>query len=264
MTACALIQARMSSSRLPGKVLKPLAGVPMLQRMVERTSRATLLDKVVVLTSSEDSDDAIAEFCQANKIACKRGKLNDVMGRYLDAVKSFPEINTFVRLTADCPLIDAQVIDDIIQYFNDGEFDYASNCIDYTLPDGLDAEVFSREAFLRSARQANKVSEREHVTLHIRNHPELFNIGIWRYQTPFTGRWTVDHEDDFQLVEKIYQHFLPQQQYFDLIAIKQYLEAHPEIESINLGHIQNEGMIKSMTEDRTVEVDEYGQVPELN
>jgi spore coat polysaccharide biosynthesis protein SpsF (cytidylyltransferase family) len=163
----AIIQARMGSSRLPGKTIADVAGRPLLLHVVERTQRARRVDKVVVATTDRSSDDPIADLCQREGIQCFRGSEDDVLDRFYRTAQAHGA-DVVVRITADCPLIDAAVIDKVIARFQAGDCDYVSNILRYTYPDGLDTEVFSFAALERAWREAKKPSEREHVTPYLR------------------------------------------------------------------------------------------------
>src|SRR5262249_37789783 len=144
----AIVQARMNSSRLPGKVLQEIAGQPMLWHVVQRTRQAQLLDRVVVATSDQSSDDPLAEFCARENIPCFRGSEQDVLDRYYQAARSI-QADGIVRITSDCPLIDPDVIDKVIRAYEEEHYDYAANVLRYTYPNGLDVEVFSMTALTR-------------------------------------------------------------------------------------------------------------------
>ena len=142
MKTVAIIQARMGSTRLPGKVLAPIAGNPMLWHVVERTRRAKALDQVMVATSENSKDDAVAEFCTESAIDCFRGSEEDVLDRYYQAARQFTD-STIVRITADCPLVDPGVADKVVGAYQDGPYDYVTNIFPRSFPKGLDVEVFS-------------------------------------------------------------------------------------------------------------------------
>jgi len=193
----AILQARMTSSRLPGKVLKPILGQSMLALQIERTKYSQLIDELIVATSTEDSDQPIQDWCNKNKVKCFRGNLNNVLERYFQAAKQYPSEH-IVRMTADCPLIDSSIIDEVIKLHLREKNDYTSNCIEPTFPDGLDVEVMTQKALKKSSELSNKSSEKEHVTLHIRNHPELYKIGSFKNDVNIQDkRWTVDYIEDF-------------------------------------------------------------------
>ena len=163
MRTVAIIQARMQATRLPGKVLADLEGKPVLRRVVDRARRASTLDAVVVATSDNPADDVLAGFCREFGTDCFRGSRDDVLDRYRRAAECF-QAEVVVRLTADCPLLDPQVIDRVVRAYGQGEFDYVSNALECTYPDGLDTEVFSYKSLERAWREARRQSEREHVS----------------------------------------------------------------------------------------------------
>src|SRR5436190_2821698 len=175
MKTVAIIQARMASTRLPGKVLADIEGRPLLQEVIERVARAKTLDLVAIATSDTQPDDRIVEFCKDNRTAYFRGSLDDVLDRFKMAAAYFGA-DVIVRLTADCPLLDPEVIDKVVKVFQEEDCDYAANVIECTYPDGLDTEVFGYQALRRAWQEAQLKSEREHVTPYIRNHPEVFRL----------------------------------------------------------------------------------------
>ena len=249
----ALIQARMSSSRLPGKVLQEIAGQPMLWRVIRRATQARLVDLTAVITSTQEDDDAIARLCKAKGIACFRGSLDDVLDRYYQAAIYF-QANVVVRLTADCPLLDPKIIDKVVQAFHEGTFDYVSNTLECTYPDGLDTEVFHFEALERAWKEARLRSEREHVTAYFFKHPELFRLGSVKQEQDLSAlRWTVDTSRDLELVRTIYNFFKDVE--FGMDDILKLLKEHPEVTELNSGQQRNEGYQKSLREDREVQTD---------
>ena len=163
----AIVQARMSSTRLPGKVWADVAGHPILWHVVQRLRRARLLNQIVIATSENPADDAIAQFCEQDGILCYRGSEADVLDCYYKAA-SLHSADVVVRITADCPLIDPAVVDKVVHRFLDEGSDYVTNNLRYTYPDGLDTEVFSFAALAQAWREAKKPSEREHVTPYLR------------------------------------------------------------------------------------------------
>lgn len=245
----AILQARVSSSRLPEKVLKQLLGVPMLLRQVERLNKSRKIDQLLVATSTEPSDDPIESLCKENNIACYRGGLNDVLDRFYQAAKLMKPEHV-VRLTADCPLTDAKLIDDVIQFYLDGGFDYASNAVQATYPDGLDMEVFRYGCLERAWQEATLPSQREHVTPFIYQQPQLFKIGHYKNSSDLSHlRWTVDEPKDFELVTMIYEALYPKNPDFSTQDILQLLDQRPELEHWNTAHQRNEGYQKSLEAD---------------
>ena len=239
----AIIQARMGSSRFPGKTLADLAGRPMLARVVERVRRAGAVDKVVVATSTAALDDPIAEFCAQERIPCFRGSENDVLERFYEAAKEH-SADVVVRITADCPLIDPGVIDRVIERFRRGDCDYASNALRYSYPDGLDTEVFSMAALQQACREAKKPSEREHVTPYLRS--EKFRALNVENESPGEPqRWTVDHPADLEFVRAVYAAFEGKTD-FRYREVLELLKARPELAATQTETITNEGYYRSL------------------
>ena len=245
----AILQARMSSSRLPGKVLKPILGQPMLLRQIERVLRSEKIDCLVIATSTDSTDNEIEAICRDNNLKCFRGSLNDVLDRFYRAAKSFSHENV-VRLTGDCPLIDPDVIDSVIELHMEKNYDYTSNCITRTFPDGLDVEVFKYDCLKEAWEKASLPSQREHVTLFIRDHPERFRIGNLKNDIDLSDlRWTVDEELDFVFAEKIYEALYPDNPEFDTRDVLELLSQKPELQKVNSMYNCNEGLKKSLLKD---------------
>lgn len=238
MNKCiALLQARMSSTRLPGKVLMPLAEQPMLLRQVNRIKQAKSLDGIVVCTSQEKSDDPIAEFCRRNHIDCFRGSLNNVLSRVVDAAKKFPSEH-YVRLTADCPLSDPEIIDSVVNQHCAEKNDFTSNCMPYTLPDGLDVEVMSSGTLRKIDNLASLEEHFEHVTKYVYQNTGSFKLGNFEYSRDYSkNRWTVDYPEDFTLVQHVFEHF-KDNEFFGLEEIVQFLEQNPDIKAINQKYME--------------------------
>lgn len=252
-----ILQARLSSSRLPGKVLKTLHGKPMLEQQIARFAKIQTPYQLVVATSEQPEDDAIALLCKKLDINCFRGELNDVLSRFYHAathIKKQHDIQHIVRITGDCPVIDAKIIDQVIALYLAKQCDYCSNCAPATFPDGLDVEVFSLAALKTAFEQAQKPSEREHVTLFIRNNPNLFTLCNYQNNVDLSHlRWTVDEPADFEFVTQVYRALYPQNKYFDFNDILTLLQQKPELCSINLGINRNEGLIKSVQQDNAMD-----------
>ncbi len=201
-----IIQARMSSSRLPGKVLADVAGVPMLGRQVERLRRSRRMDELVLATSDQASDDAVADYAARLDLTVVRGPLEDVLGRFGLALEAFPEAATVVRMTADCPLTDWRVLDAVIAHHAATRADYASNTPEVrTYPHGLDVEVMTSASLRTAVREATDPYEREHVTPFLYRNPRRFRTEFLS-QTPSLAhlRWTVDHPEDLDFVRHVY------------------------------------------------------------
>lgn len=229
------VQARMSSTRLPGKVLMPVLGKPLLKYQMERLSRVKLANQVAILTSVSSKDDEIVNFCNLHGFLCYRGSEEDVLARYYKvAQERCPE--AIVRITADCPLIDPEIVDQVIQVYRNlsPQIDYVSNSIQRTFPRGLDAEIFSFKALEQTYFDTKDPNEREHVTLHMYRHPEKFRlenvpspIDLSQY------RWTVDTPEDFQLIELLLKELYPKNRNFHLKDVLEVLQQHPDWNQIN-------------------------------
>ncbi|MFO1109725.1 MAG: glycosyltransferase family protein [Bradyrhizobium sp.] len=230
----AILQARMSSTRLPGKVLKPILGRPMLAWQIDRIKRSRTIDRLVVATSHDASDDAIQAFCEANGVACHRGPLHDVLARFHGAVEAFGPAEHVIRLTGDCPLVDWTIIDAAVELQKREGSDIAGNGIVRTYPDGLDVEVVSYAALDRAHREATAPGHREHVTQYIYHNPGKFRLAHLT-QTPDLGllRWTVDTPADFEMVEKVFSGLAGLNNNFGQKDVLDFLDKHPEIVAIN-------------------------------
>jgi spore coat polysaccharide biosynthesis protein SpsF len=245
----ALLQARMSSSRLPGKVLKPLAGVPSLVRQIERIERARTISQLTVVTSTDVSDDPLAEVCRANGTAVYRGSLNDVLDRFYQA--ALPQKSQHLaRLTGDCPLADPDVIDRVARFYLEGDYDYASNAVEPTFPDGLDVECFKFSSLETAWREAELPSEREHVTPFFYKHPEHFKVGAYKNETDLSAlRWTLDEAADYEVIKAIYEGLYPKNPNFTMGDILEFLNAHPDVTALNSRFKRNEGLQTSSQND---------------
>lgn len=252
MRVLAVLQARMSSTRLQGKVLLDLLGKPMLARQLERVGRARLLDGVCVATSVDASDAPVEALCKSLSVPVFRGDLQDVLDRYYQAATPF-EPEHVLRVTGDCPLIDPAVIDQLVDLHLSGGFDYSSNTLHPTYPDGLDAEV-CRFAVLRQAwSEARLASEREHVTPFIKTRPDRFRLGELRNPQDLSAlRWTVDYAEDLAMVREIYARLYPVRPDFSMHDVLALLERSPEIAALAARVVRDEGYLKSLAEDRPV------------
>ncbi len=245
-----ILQARAGSSRLPGKVLKPLLGAPMLARQIERLKRSARLDQLMVATSDQADDLAIAALCAELDVPCFRGPLDDVLQRFHLAAQPFGP-SQIVRLTGDCPLADPALIDALIELHLTGGYDYSSNCWDPSYPDGLDAEILSAATLDLLAERAHTPAEREHVTYYIRQHADQFKIGTLS-RTPSLAhlRWTVDEPADFELVEQIYRQLYPVKPAFTTEDILALLAREPALATLNTQHQRNEGLATSLAKEK--------------
>ena len=206
-TVIAIVQARVGSTRLPGKVLADLGGRTVLARVVTRLRRARLLDDVVIATSVLANDDAIARECERLGTPCVRGSEDDVLERYYRAAKSVGA-DAVARITSDCPLIDPQIVDETISALQAGHADYASNIFPRRYPRGLDVEVFTATALAQAWEHARESHQREHVTPYFYENPGLFRlVSTKNSQDHSQYRWTLDTREDLELIRSIYLHF---------------------------------------------------------
>lgn len=247
----AIVQARMSSSRLPGKVLAPLGGVPLIAFMLQRLRKCTEVDRVILATSTDVSDDALAAFIEASDVVCYRGDLEDVLGRFSAAARK-AEADIIVRLTGDCPLIDPSLVDAAICHLVRGGYDYVSNVAPATFPDGLDVEVFTRAALESADANAVLKSDREHVTPYIRRPENGFSVGNIVSKVDLSGlRWTVDYADDLAFVQSIVDalgdHAVEADR-FDILR-----EVCRDNDLGQAFHARNEGYASSLADDPRVE-----------
>ncbi len=206
----AILQARMTSTRLPGKVLAPVLGRPMLGRQVERLGRSRRLDRIILATTDEAIDDPVAEYALELGLGLARGSRDDVLSRFLLALDQVPEASTLVRLTADCPLADWRVIDAVIDQHLATGADYTRNTLVRTFPHGLDAEAMKPEVLRRAGAEATGRHEREHVTPFIYETPGRFKLASVERQPSLAHlRWTVDYPEDLDFVRHVYEVLYP-------------------------------------------------------
>jgi spore coat polysaccharide biosynthesis protein SpsF len=242
----AFIQARMSSSRFPGKVLAELGGLPMIAFMVRRLRAARTLDEVVVVTSTDPSDDPLAAALSRHGVKHFRGDLNDVLQRYAAAAREYGA-REVLRLTGDCPLIDPWIVDAVVESRRTSAADYASNIDPPTFPDGMDVEVFTREVLERAVREAREPSEREHVTLWMRaDRAGLRRQNLVAISDLSSLRLTVDYPDDLAVVREIVGLAATRTTGDpDLYDILRCLALRPGIAEMNK-HARNEGLAASL------------------
>lgn len=226
-----IIQARMGSTRLPGKVLADIHGCPMLWRVVQRARAAKTVDDVVVATTTEPSDDVIESFCRENKVNCFRGSESDVLDRYYQAARKY-HADPVVRITADCPLIDSEVADKTVQAFLENRPDYASNSLLQSFPRGLDTEVVSFRGLEEAWRAATWSYQRAHVTPYLYEHPDRFRILPVTADKDYSGhRWTVDTHEDLQFVRAVFSRLVDTS--FSFRDVLKLLESEPALIEIN-------------------------------
>jgi spore coat polysaccharide biosynthesis protein SpsF len=233
----AIIQARMGSSRLPGKILKPVLGKTLLEYQLNRIERIKQINEIVVATTTNEIDNKIVDLCNRLSIPFFRGPEEDVLKRYYDTAKQYGA-NTIVRLTSDCPVIDPIIIENTINYYLNNNFDYVSNTLERTFPRGMDTEVFSFQALERAFNEGEEKHFREHVTPYIYQNPDIFKLGsFYSKKDNSQYRLTVDTQEDFDLIEKIILNLYPRNNQFNLNAIIDLLTEKPELVKIN-AHIE--------------------------
>jgi len=224
----AILQARMSSSRLPGKVLRTVLGEPMIGRQVERLRRSQRLTGLTIATSVDTADDVIEAYANQIGVACHRGPLDDVLARFIGALEGAGNPKTFVRLTADCPLADWRLLDACIDAHQAAGADYTHNSPGWTFPKGLDVEVCESAALRRADAEGRTSYDREHVTPYIYGHPELFKIEAVTRDPPLRYRWTVDTLEDFAFVTAVYASLYPANPAFTSEDVLDWQATHPD------------------------------------
>lgn len=234
MKTVAIVQARMTSTRLPGKVLADLVGAPMLERELARVRNAKTIDEVVVATTTNTTDEPVASLCARLDVGCFRGSEDDVLGRYLGAAAE-ANADVIVRITADCPLIDPDIIDGVVRALCDEGTDYASNVLTRTYPRGLDVEALTRTALERCGALASSRPAREHVTWVIHSEaPEKFTrASVVAKANAADLRWTVDTPEDLAMVRRVYEGLGLAERSIAYPEILAWVRAHPEVVAIN-------------------------------
>ncbi len=235
MKIVATIEARMTSSRLPGKVLLPVLEEPMLYYLVTRLKAVPSLDEIVLATTTNATDDVLEAFASMHQIKCFRGSEEDVMSRVIGAAGSV-DADVVVEITGDCPLIDPEIVEQTIRVFKANQAEYVSNAHVRSYPDGMDTQVFYLETLKRSAAMTSAPLDHEHVTLHIRNHPELFSqlhlVAPPKLDWPELGL-TLDEHADYELIKLIIEHFGKENLLFSCLDILRQIRLKPEWGLIN-------------------------------
>lgn len=230
-----IVQARMGSTRLPGKTFREVLGHPLLGYLIDRLKRVKGSPPIIVATTTKAIDNVLVTFATGQEIFSFRGSEDNVLERFYLAAKA-RELDVIVRVTADCPLIDPAVIDLAIKTFVEEypKVDYVSNALNRTYPRGMDVEVFSFKALEKAYTQAEEASEREHVTPYIYRHPEFFVIKDFKAPKDHSAyRWTVDTPEDFELIEKLLSAVYPKTPQFTLEDLLKQMELHPDWIKIN-------------------------------
>jgi spore coat polysaccharide biosynthesis protein SpsF len=235
-----VIQARMSSSRLPGKVMLPIFGEPLLIWMIERVLKSKLAGTVVVATSTNQEDNVIENLCKQYGTFCFRGHLTDLLDRHYEAGLMY-NADVVLKIPSDCPLIDPEIIDQTITEFFESKADYASNLHPGTWPDGNDVEIMKMSALQRAWLEADSLEEREHTTPYIYNNPHLFKCvnTVWKSGLSLadTYRFTIDYKEDYELIKCVYEHLYPINSSFSVQDIIDFLDNNPSIKELNKKYI---------------------------
>ncbi len=231
----AVIQAHMGSERLPGKVMLPLCGRPMIARLLYRASHPALLDEVWVAATSSPKDDELCKFLQKENFKVYRGSEDDVLSSYVETARK-SEADFIVRLTGDCPLIDPDLIDDVIEAFLKSDYDYMKPLHEDGTIRGLDTEIFTLDALMRADAMANDAPSREHVTLYMYRNPEQFSVGVFPFPERLKlpgARLCVDEENDFKLISTIYEELYIEGKLIPIADVLELLRQQPELLQIN-------------------------------
>ena len=233
-----IIQARIGSSRLPGKVMLPLAGKPLILRMYERVSFSKNVGNIVVAITTDQSDDDLYKLLKQNNIETFRGSPHDLLDRHFQVAKKFKADNV-IKIPSDCPLIDPKIIDDVISFYmeNTDNFDFVSNLHPPTFPDGNDVEIMSFKSFENAWINAKKDFEREHTTPYIWENPEKFRIGNYKWNNGLDYsmklRFTIDYKEDYEFIKTVYDELYDKNNQFGLDDILELLKRKPDIVKIN-------------------------------
>jgi spore coat polysaccharide biosynthesis protein SpsF len=227
-----VLQARMSSTRLPGKVMSPINGHPMIYWEISRISKAKLVNKIVVAISDQSSDDILAEYLESIGQEYIRGSLDNVLDRYVTAEEKYKP-SAIIRLTADCPLVMPELIDQYLEIFHKEDFEYLSNTIELSYPDGLDIEIIKPGIFRKLLEFNLSEEEKEHVTLGIYSRKDKFRTHNVSSKTNISDfRWTVDTYDDLAFVKSIYAHFESKEMNFTFEDVLRYVTDNPNLNRI--------------------------------
>ena len=234
-----IVQARMTSTRLPGKVMKVVCGKPLLEHLIDRLKRVKYADRIVIATTVNETDDIIVELCKRLDISYYRGSEEDVLGRYYETAVEYGG-DIIIRITSDCPVIDPEVVDYLINFFTNNieKYDYVSNTLECSYPKGMDAEVISFKTLKEANFNAYEPYDREHVTPFIKKRPQQFRLYNILYKTDMSRcRWTLDTPEDLELISKIFESLYYQNTFFSLNDIFSLMERKLEWAAIN-AHIE--------------------------
>jgi spore coat polysaccharide biosynthesis protein SpsF (cytidylyltransferase family) len=251
MKILGIIQARLDSTRLPEKVLLKIQGKTILEHIISRVKCSKYINQIVVATTINKSEDVLVDFIKTNSLCdVFRGSVDNVLERFFLCAKKY-NADIIVRITADDPIKDSEIIDIAVKKILDNEkLDYCSNTVKPTYPEGLDIEVFRFSALLKTYNEAKLKSEQEHVTPYIWKHPEIFNIENFEYKENLSSwRWTLDKSEDFEFMKIIYKNLYDKNKIFSYKDVIKFIKSNPEVLKINSGTIRNEGYLKSINEE---------------
>jgi spore coat polysaccharide biosynthesis protein SpsF len=240
-----IIQARMGSTRLPGKVIKRVSGIPLLLLQYQRLSLSKLADQIVIATSTNPNDSSIVKLCLDHAIMYFKGSESDVLKRYYDAATFF-KADIIVRINSDCPLIDPRVVDKVINAFlSSGQtVDYASNILEETYPTGMHVEVFSYNAIKKASERHTQLDEKEHVTPYIYRNPSIFKLlSVTNSINLSMHRWTVDYEEDFEFISQIIKKKIKNNIDTSMNQIVEFLDNNPKLLEINSMHSKKQNLL---------------------
>lgn len=255
----------MGSTRLPGKVMLKVMGRPMLSYMIKRLSFCKSINKIVIATTNSEQDKPIVQYCIENNILHYEGSEDDVLDRFYQTAKKF-KAEKIIRLTGDCPLIDPEVIDELVgRFIKEGDIDHMNTGVTY--PEGADAEIVSFSALEDAWKNAILGTEREHVTAHIWANPDKFKTKSMQNSRDLSKyRYTIDEPSDFEVVKAIFLALYKENEIFLTETIIKYLDSHPEVFNLNQGIIRNEGLLKSIEKEEEAGgiLDEYKKMRKLS
>lgn len=242
----AILQARTSSKRLPGKVLMPVNNQPLLLWQIQRIKKCTQIDLLVVATSVEKSDDELARLIESEDLIVVRGSLENVLSRYVDVLEKFPDYGNIIRLTGDCPLFMPELCDSMLNKFNSSVLDYLSNTISPSYPDGCDIEIFTRDALIAVSTLARTPMEQEHVTMGIYQRASTFRImNFYNNCDDSLHRWTLDEISDYEFICRVFEYFKGKELDFGYDELMKAINSGEIQGAFDNGNMRNSALFKS-------------------
>ena len=246
----AIIRAHMGSSRLPGKIMLPVLGRPLLAHLIDRLKRAQTIDTIIIATTEASADDILADLADREGVECFRGSEDDVMSRVLGAARAF-DVEWIVDVTSDCPLADPDIVDAVVQVLRDTDAEYACNIMHRTFPRGLDVQVYSVHALGKAESLTSDAADREHVTLYLYEHPELFKLAHTQAEAGMEmadQRLTLDTPADFFVLRAVFEALYPENPTFGYPEILTFLRSAPDVRAMNSGIVQKRPRAYDTTE----------------